>query len=552
MPTLQFEESSRPPKPLLPRRKQLLNHIIDGIAHVRPEQIWAKVPRSDRNYADGYRKITYRLFANAINGMAFWLEERLGKAEDFPTVAYFGLWDPRYIILLLGAIKAGFKVVFPSPTYGITGLLNLLERLDCQIILHASGNFKIISQLKEQSGFGFHEVPTLSTFLEGIYPHYAFQKTFETSREDPFLVVHTSGTTGNPKPLVYTHDWTASWIQQNQLTAPEGFCSIEHLAHGVEVCAIGPPNHVSNLFPNLFGAIPNDMVVLFPLPDAPYNTDTLRSMIEHNNPSLIIAPPHVITGVAQDAALLQSVLSRASMIGFGGGPLSPEIGSTLTERFRLWSIYGTSETGLVHKITPSSSWDREAWNSIMPHPRDNIEFRPVSGDAYEAVVVRNEEFEEEQPVFKIYTDLREWSTRDIFRPDPYREGFWIYQGRIDDIIILANGNTVNPLGYEQKLSQHPLVIQAIMYGSGRPQPALIVELEQSERVIGQGHGYLLEQIWSAITTCNDFFPPQASVSSSHVLFTMPDKPLPRAPKGAVQRPSTFKLYQRELDKLYDS
>jgi acyl-coenzyme A synthetase/AMP-(fatty) acid ligase len=110
MPTFQFSESLTPPQPLFPQRKQLLNHIVDGLAQVRPESIWAKIPRDPLSYDAGYRKITYRMMANAINGMAWWIKSELGESKRFETLAYFGSWDPRYIIVLLASVKAGYKV----------------------------------------------------------------------------------------------------------------------------------------------------------------------------------------------------------------------------------------------------------------------------------------------------------------------------------------------------------------------------------------------------------------------------------------------------------
>ena len=109
MASLQFSEGPGAPEPLL-RRKQLLNHIVDGMAKARPLVVWAEIPRSITSYELGFRKITYRSLANAINGVAWWLHRSLGPSKDFETLAYFGPWDVRYIILLLGAVKVGYKV----------------------------------------------------------------------------------------------------------------------------------------------------------------------------------------------------------------------------------------------------------------------------------------------------------------------------------------------------------------------------------------------------------------------------------------------------------
>ena len=138
-------------------------------------------------------------------------------------------------------------MVFPSPVYGTPGLVSLLDRLDCKIILASSKKLPVIPKLLEERQWQVHEIPGLSELLNHDFPYFPFDKTFETARSEPLVVVHTSGTTGAPKPLVWTHDWAASWIQQNQATPPEGFTSLEYLTHGIELCAVAPPNHVGLL-----------------------------------------------------------------------------------------------------------------------------------------------------------------------------------------------------------------------------------------------------------------------------------------------------------------
>ena len=48
--------------------------------------------------------------------------------------------------------------------------------------------------------------PTLSEwFSESVATHYAFAKTWEQAKSDRWVIIHTSGTTGMPKPIYYTH-----------------------------------------------------------------------------------------------------------------------------------------------------------------------------------------------------------------------------------------------------------------------------------------------------------------------------------------------------------
>ena len=91
-------------------KPDILNNIVDSRAKRSPRALYAEFPVSATNYEEGYRKITYEDLANAVNGAAWWLEKTLGRSETFGTLAYIGPNDLRYNVLILGAVKAGYKV----------------------------------------------------------------------------------------------------------------------------------------------------------------------------------------------------------------------------------------------------------------------------------------------------------------------------------------------------------------------------------------------------------------------------------------------------------
>lgn len=88
---------------------KLIPHIIDELAQTHPEKLYGETPISPETYEHGYRKITYRDLANAINGMTHWIEKTLGLGSAFGTLVYLGPHDVRYVILLVAAVKAGYK-----------------------------------------------------------------------------------------------------------------------------------------------------------------------------------------------------------------------------------------------------------------------------------------------------------------------------------------------------------------------------------------------------------------------------------------------------------
>ena len=88
----------------------LIPNIVDQLAQNEPYRLYAECPISAVSYEDGYRKISYSDFANAINGMAWWLYNTLGPRSDIEVLAYIGPNDLRYPALVLSAVKAGFVV----------------------------------------------------------------------------------------------------------------------------------------------------------------------------------------------------------------------------------------------------------------------------------------------------------------------------------------------------------------------------------------------------------------------------------------------------------
>lgn len=108
MASIIFPEGSRAPNPRY-QKKQLLNHIVDGMARARPYALYAEFPKSATSFDAGFYKITYAALANAVNGAAWLLEQELGPGKTHETLTYIGPRDFRHNVMVLGAVKAGYK-----------------------------------------------------------------------------------------------------------------------------------------------------------------------------------------------------------------------------------------------------------------------------------------------------------------------------------------------------------------------------------------------------------------------------------------------------------
>jgi acyl-coenzyme A synthetase/AMP-(fatty) acid ligase len=89
--------------------------VIDERARDNHKRPYASIPNSN-NVKDGFRDITYRTFANAINRCAIWLKDEIGISTSFEAMVYIGPADLRYQILCMAAVKTGHVVSWAMRT----------------------------------------------------------------------------------------------------------------------------------------------------------------------------------------------------------------------------------------------------------------------------------------------------------------------------------------------------------------------------------------------------------------------------------------------------
>ena len=62
------------------------------------------------------------------------------------------------------------------------------------------------------------KIPEIDYMLApGKVLEYKFVKTFDEAKTYPFFILHTSGSMGLPKPIVFTHGWVTCLDAQDDL-----------------------------------------------------------------------------------------------------------------------------------------------------------------------------------------------------------------------------------------------------------------------------------------------------------------------------------------------
>ncbi|KAJ3549260.1 hypothetical protein NM208_g592 [Fusarium decemcellulare] len=538
--------------------------VWDMIAAAEPDRAVVSIAKG-HEIEKGYRDITARMMANAVNRAAWFLETQLGKSDSFQTLCYLGPSDLRYPILLAAASKAGYKTFWTSPRNSLEAHLRLMEATECSIFLTPAAVPPGVDEIVGRLHMRHLVVPEQKDWLDATddVQSYKFNKSSDDVRLDPLTVIHTSGSTG--ELAFHTYDGRAHMSGfPKPIFIPQGFACVAEA-----LCKAKPENGVNSLwqvfrdtpgrlftpfpmyhgagimffhhFSQFFGRIP-----VLPPPTKPVTAELVAKIISSGMVTSAFLPPTLIDGIAQMPTFTEN-LGHLESLMHAGAHLSAEMCDLLRSKTRLFNLYGQTETGVLHQLYVDEQ------DSAYVHfgSLSNIEFRHHSDDLYEAVVVRKEGLESYQGGFMVEPDLREVHMHDLFsrHPDPEKSGLWLHRGRADDVIVFETGEKINPASMERSIGTHPKVRSAMVVGEGRFQSALLVEPEKNIYDPAERKA-LIEMVWPMIEAASNDSPAHGRVVKELVYVTEPQKPFLRTAKGSVNRRATLDLYKEVIDKLY--
>lgn len=92
---------------------ELFVRKIDEKAKWMPHHTVVRFPNGPDWETAGYRSLTWRQYADGINKVANWLDDKFGKSADNDTIAYIGPSDMRYCFIFSALNKTNRKVSTP-------------------------------------------------------------------------------------------------------------------------------------------------------------------------------------------------------------------------------------------------------------------------------------------------------------------------------------------------------------------------------------------------------------------------------------------------------
>ncbi|KAH9885216.1 hypothetical protein F4778DRAFT_761532 [Xylariomycetidae sp. FL2044] len=514
------------------------SHLRQNVKRARP---FARIVDSDGTYYE----VTFADLENASNRAAWFIDRHVARGERF---LYMGPNDIRYIIWCLAAMKARRCVLFPSPGNPIAANRRFFQTVGAQKLVYAPEAAEMLSPLLHAVGNMIQATPSCDyreLLDKGTVDQYPFQASFDDIKDEKFLGLHTSGTSGHPKPIYWSY--LASTILHSSLTnppeSPEGPGAFARLAQGQELLVPFPLFHLGGLGATM-ASLYFDNTIVLPAPGTRLTAEVLTTILVQGKVTSGWIPPSLLESALSHPPSLQA-LSKLNYVAYTGGPLNAKRGEQLAKHLRsLFPVWASTEAGAGHFVLPSGT---SRWNSFKFMDVGQRMEEVVPG-FYELVFPNTERVNRHYAFFHCYANLEtEFRTSDLF--SPAGDGWWIYRGRVDNWIAMSNGYKMDPTSMEDLIGSHPDIKGALVAGSHRVRLCLLIELREAPAGPAERE-QKIDELWPLIHEANQRESKFGRILKELVMFATREKPFLRASKGTIQRRLTIMSYENELEDLY--
>jgi len=365
------------------------------------------------------QKITYKSLDILANHVSYYLTTKGIKKGD--KIAILNLNSIDYVILYLGILKLGAIVIPINVKFTQKQIDYILKSEDIKLVLKEISDIEI-----------------------NLNVEYIFN--IEPEENDPSVILYTSGSAGYPKGVVTTHN--RKWEILNK-------CKNSYSENRVILLA-SPLYHGHSLTVMSVALAGHSTLILLPQ----FDSKKFIKSIEQHKVNSFSGVPTILSLLLNEKDLIKNTdLSSVTDINLHGAPFKPQLIEDIKKVFvnaEVHNRYGSTEAGsglfINHPnlTTPLMS---------VGYPNPEIKYRIVNGILQiksPSVMLKYNDREN-----NTFTEDGYYITNDLFTVD--ENGFYYYQGRLDDMII-NGGNNIYPRQIEIILEKHPLVKEAVVIG----------------------------------------------------------------------------------------
>jgi acetyl-CoA synthetase len=421
-----------------------IEDVLEGFASARPALIEVA--------ADGSRGVHHfgELFARSAGLSGAFAARGVRRGDVVMTLVGS---RPEWVLAMLACWRMGAVALPCNPQLRRKDLEHRARAASPRLCV---GEQRYLGELPD--GVPYMDMDDLALVLDEDRDQEIPAAVEDLAPEDPAAIVFTSGTTGEPRGVVYPQRYLAG----QRLQAEHWFGSRDG---EIAWCTAAPgwSKSTRNAFvaPWLTGAV----AVLH---DGRFDPAQRLQLCEELGVNVLCQAPTEYRMLAKRGEL-RPVRSLRRLVS-AGEPIEPEVIRLFAERMGtpIGDGYGQTETGAVAGVRPGDA--DPAHHGSMGRPLPGIETR-VLDDELQVRAASSPTF------FARYLDDERgfegewWMTGDRVREDD--AGFLWFEGRADDL-ILSSGYRIGPFEVESALLSHPAVAEAAAVAAPDPERGSIV------------------------------------------------------------------------------
>ncbi|KAK4691546.1 hypothetical protein P7C71_g5477, partial [Lecanoromycetidae sp. Uapishka_2] len=464
------------------------------------------------------------------------LQPKEGSQGEPQVIALLAPTDLSYVITVFALARLGYATLCLSPRLAPNACEKLLKETKAIAMIPGKSPqlTKIVAQTQELFSEPVKVIKEASRKdfekLESAEPRFERDNIDrELEKHHCFVILHSSGSTGLPKPINLPHKRLMMHIPPPKGKIDFSTFPFFH-GYGNWVCI---HNMMDRKTTYMYNA------------NLPVTADYVIKVVEHIRPDVLHAVPYTIELLAQTERGMDA-MKKCKRVVFSGTGCPDDLGNDLVKRgIVLENFWGATEMGSLggsfSREPGDHSWD---YIRIPPPVAKYINMKPLGDNTYEcvylhglpALVVSNSE---DPP--------KSFHSKDIFLKHPKMEA-WKHIGRLDDRLTLINGEKVLPVAMEGRIRQDPLVKECCIFGTGKSIPGIFIFRNNESRALSDGE--FIDAIWPTIQKANAHAESFSQISKETIVPMSAEAEYAKTDKESIKRAQIYRQFAKEMEQMY--